>query len=92
MGQKFMISNMFFISIVTILSGIMYGSLFYVGKKYSLAHSKPAYDFIFTLLRFSLLILFFYTISTFVASNSILLTILFVSSYLCSVGILAYKM
>jgi len=87
-----MISNVFFMSVAAILSGMVYGALLYVGKKYVLTYNKPTYDFIFSLLRFSLLILFFYTISTFVASNSILLTILFVSSYLCSVGILAYKM
>ncbi len=87
-----MISNNILISMATIVSGIVYGALLFVGKKYMLLHSKPIYDFFFTLLRFSLLILFFYSIATFVVSSPILLSILFVSSYLSTVGILTYKM
>ncbi len=86
-----MILPLFYSALLTILCGIAYGFILYSGKMYLLTHNNPIHDFMFTLLRFSLLILLFYSILTFVTSNSILLTILFVSSYLSTVGIIAYK-
>jgi len=87
-----MIPPLFLNSFLTILSGITYGIIMYSGKIYLLKQNNPMRDFLFTALRFSLIFLFFYVIFKFVASNSILLSILFVSSYLSTIGIIAYNM
>jgi len=74
-----------------IAAGIIYGALFHLGKKYMLKYHRPVLDIIFTLMRFTLLFAFFYSMSRFIDSNSILLIILFVSSYLGTVAVLTYK-
>ena len=79
-------------SLATIIIGIFYGLFFYWGKKYLLIHRRPVLDIIFFILRILLLMLFLYKISTFVGSSSILLIVLFVSSYLGTVSVLTYKM
>jgi len=77
--------------ILTILFAMLYGFLFYFGKMYTLHKKNNLLGFLFNLLRFLLVMLFFYAIFIFVPSNPILLTILFVSSYLGTIGIIAYK-
>lgn len=76
---------------LSIVCGIVYGLIFYFGKMHLLVNGNALHDFLFNMMRFFLLLLFFYAIFAFVASNSILMALLFVSSYLSTVGIIAYK-
>ena len=76
---------------LSIACGIVYGLIFYFGKMHLLVNGNTLHDFLFNMMRFFLLLLFFYAIFAFVASNSILMALLFVSSYLSTVGIIAYK-
>jgi|GEM_PF-1401267 len=86
-----MLTNLFFISSCAIFIGIMYGLLFYFGKKHLLSPDKKLWDILFTALRLVILFALFYIMSAFIASNSILLIILFVSSYLSTVAVLTYN-
>ena len=78
-------------AIATILMGIIYGYTLYTGKMYTFYHQKPMLDLLLTVMRYIVLfgILFYLTLN--MSGNSILLIILFVSSYLSTVGILVYK-
>lgn len=79
---------MIILSIFTILVGIAYGAFLYLSKKHSLKKNKPLHDFILTLMRYAALFFIIFHIITNLESNSILLLILFVSSYLSTVAIL----
>ena len=75
----------------TLIIGILYGYLLYTEKMYILNQDRPTLGiFLNTFRQITLLAILFYLINN-LTSNSILLIILFVSSYLSTVGILAYK-
>ncbi len=75
----------------TFIIGILYGYLLYIEKMYILQQNKPKLGLLLTMLRYAaLLSILFYLIHN-LESNSILLIILFVSSYLSTIGILVYR-
>lgn len=84
-------NNLFFTSLIAICIGIVYGSILYFQKMYSLQNNNPITDIIFTFMRYGVLLSILYGIIIFVEHNSILLIILFVSSYLSTVAVLVYK-
>jgi hypothetical protein len=86
-----MLNNLIFVSTYVIIAGILYGALFHFGKQYLLTHQKPLLDVLFTLLRIGIIAFLFYYLYGFIAANSILMLILFVSSYLSTVAILNYN-
>ena len=82
---------MILISIFTIIVGILYGAFLVESKKHNFQNNKPIVDIILTLLRYFILIFIIFKIVTNISGNSILLLILFVSSYLSTVTLLIYK-
>ena len=86
-----MYNNFIILAVGTISVGILYGILFHLGKKHLLSQNKPYLDLLFTLARFILLFFVIYYMFYFIAPNSILMTILFVSSYLSTVAVLTYN-
>lgn len=75
---------------LSVFAGICYACLLYTSKIYTLQTHRPILDIIFGVLRFVMLLFTLYHIVTNVEQNSILLLILFVSSYLSTIGILVY--
>lgn len=76
--------------LISILLGAVSALLLYSGKKLALLYKRPKLDLLFSLTRFTILIAFLYTILQFNSSNSILLLILFLLSYVGTVSILVY--
>lgn len=75
----------------TLLAGCISGILLYFGKRCSLLYHKTSWDIALTIIRFVILLTFLYTVLQFHTSNSILLIILFVVSYIGTVLMLTTK-
>ena len=73
---------------MAIVAGIFYGIMLYAGKIYALRYNKPWIDIVFGIIRYAGLFAILYSMATILQQNSILLIILFVSSYLSTVAIL----
>lgn len=86
-----MSANIVITSILIFFLGIIYGFLFYIGKKNLLLNPNVISSFLFTIGRFLFLICLFLYIIKFISYNPILLVALFVSSYLSTVTLLTYK-
>jgi hypothetical protein len=84
-------TNMIIHFLLTAFAGIAYGFLLYFSKVYGILSHKPIHDIALTIFRYALLLSILFYLATKVESNSILLIILFVSSYLSTLAILVYK-
>lgn len=82
---------MILISFFTIIIGILYGLFLFETKQSNFLKHKPILDLFCTLLRYAILIFIIFKIVRNMPDNSILLLILFVSSYLSTVALLVYR-
>lgn len=85
------IPTIFITSFIIIALGIVYGVMFHKGKQYLFNKKQPMVDYLFTIVRILLLFVILYSMSEFIQADSILLSILFVSSYLCTLAVLTYN-
>lgn len=73
------------ITVIAVLTGFTSGILLYIGKQYSLMYKKSRLDILLSMLRYTILLTFLYAVLQFYRSDSILLIILFVVSYIGTV-------
>lgn len=86
-----MFSGSYNITLLTIITGIICGILLCAGNQLSAKHQLPNINRLFSLMRWAIFILFSYTVLQFHTTNSILLIVLFLVSYLGTVLLSIYK-
>jgi len=78
--------NAYFIKLIAIMTGVLCGFLLYLGKYNAFVHQNSTFDRLLSILRYIIFVVFLYTTLQLKTTDSILLVVLFLLSYLSTIG------